>query len=291
MGKTRIDARRLGVALAAALGLAAMAPSTALAVRCDSPGKDGRINGADKSRWFPSAVDMSDAEIKDPDTGDRRGDAYDGYVRLRVDGQDYQNPDENDCTLRAGGQELVYPTDKSNGSLKINRRLFVSPKHPFVRFFDSITNTGAGTVQVDVEWTGNLGSDSSTEVGTTSSGDASVDAGDTWATTCEDNENDGCADEANPGDPDLSHNWERDGDNKALSADDVTLSGDQLTVDFDNVAIKPGQTVSFLHVSSLALSIDKANKNAERIGGDPGSFGVFDGLSDQERKRTLNWFD
>jgi hypothetical protein len=132
-----------------------------------------------------------------------RSDAYDGFGYLYLsadDGATYTqwiNPDPLGCTYEDDGREVVFPADTAAvPGLEIRRKVFVPATGlPFARWIDSLTNTSAAAVTVRLRWGGNLGSDSSTGVTGSSSGDFEIDVADRWAGT------------SGGGDPDLAHVW------------------------------------------------------------------------------------
>ena len=67
--------------------------------------------------------------------------------------------------------------------ISVTRRLYAPAHADWLRYVDSFTNFGVVTRTVWVAWGGDLGSDSNTELVTTSSGDAALTGADTWAVT------------------------------------------------------------------------------------------------------------
>jgi hypothetical protein len=71
----------------------------------------------------------------------------------------------------------------------------------------------------------------------------------------------------------------------------VTLVDDagDFDVEFSDVTIGAGKTVTFLQIVRLATTIRGANKAARAIDKNPKKAGVFAELSKKELKRLQNW--
>jgi hypothetical protein len=281
--------RTASVALAATFAAALfLTTSRAGAVSCQG----FALNGAGPSYWTVSADegDFEDAALFDQGLGAYRIDAYDDMGQLEISGSFYSGGGTG-CRIEDGGKTFVFPT-MTVGGLDVQPRLYADGKHPFGRQYFSIKNPGAAPLTRDIEMNGDLGSDSDTVVNRTSSGDATPDATDRWAVSCEDTKADGCA--AVGGgqavrDPELANNWE--GPGAAESADVVVVApgnGDY-NVTFQGVTVPAGKTVAFMEVGTLATTIKRARHAANQADGDPAAYGVFRDLSKRERKRVRNW--
>jgi hypothetical protein len=163
------------------------------------------------------------------------------------------------------------------------------------RQFVSLRNPSGSPVTIDFSWSGDLGSDEITAVGTSTSGDISMNQGDRWGTSCEDDEGDGCGnisgDDDVSRDPELAHNWEGKGVG-AGSADlvfDPELNDGEVFFGFATTSIGAGKTVTFMQLVSLAPTIRSANRAAKAIDRNPARAGAFDRLSKRERRRLVNW--
>ena len=75
--------------------------------------------------------------------------------------------------------------DGANDLLEVSRTLWIPEGTDYVRYVDDFTNLTGETLTVTTFWGGDLGSDSSTEVASTSTGDKDLTAADTWAVTRE----------------------------------------------------------------------------------------------------------
>jgi hypothetical protein len=86
------------------------------------------------------------------------------------------------ATLDCAGREVVLPV-QTIGSVNVQRKVFVPSNDTFIRWTNVFTNTGGASQALNAITSNNLGSDSNTELVTTSSGDAAVTSADTWATS------------------------------------------------------------------------------------------------------------
>jgi hypothetical protein len=106
------------------------------------------------------------------------GDAYDNGYPLWVNGAIFTvgtTVDLTGTTLTAG------PLGMSG--LNVTRELFFSPTRQVMRVLDSFQNPGGGPINVTVEIPVNFGSDGSTVVQDTSSGDTTFTVADRWLIT------------------------------------------------------------------------------------------------------------
>lgn len=201
-------------------------------------------------------------------------------------------PDIGACTRESGGREFAFPAFVIN-DVRVRPKLYVAPRKRFGRQFVAVTNTAGAPVTIDFAWHGNLGADSDTVVGATSSGDISMNQGDRWGTTCDDPDADGCGDVEAEAErrPEIAQNFEGKG-SKPHSADlvfDPELNGGETFIEFQDVTIAAGKTVTFMQVVSVALSPKAARQAAKAIDENPARYGVFAGLSEKEKNRLQNW--
>jgi hypothetical protein len=217
--------------------------------------------------------------------------ALQGYGFLYVDADPYNNPDEGGCTYGQRGQEVTFPTEV-RGTLRIQRKVYVDPKRPSARWFDTITNIGPGTATIDVRWFDRVGYSADFQLDTTSDPVGGVlDGADAWGTTCRDvNDDESCSGETERRRPlEVAANWELDAGAED-SADLVSVtSGDALDINFTDVSLDAGETVSYMQVVTLSTSIGDARASASGIGAAPGANRALRGLSDAEKARLANW--
>jgi hypothetical protein len=215
-----------------------------------------------------------------------------GYGFLFIGLDSYNNPDSGGCSYGQGGQEITYPTE-IRGTLRIRRKVYVDPKRPFARWFDTITNIGPGAATVDVRWFDRTGHGAlDFQLDTTSDAvEGALDAADAWTTTCRDvNDDDSCSGETERRRPlEVASNWELDAGAED-GADLVSVtSGDALDINFTDVSLDVGETAAYMQVVSLSRGIGAARMAAAAIGTAPGPNRVLRGLSDAEKAQLANW--
>ncbi len=91
------------------------------------------------------------------------------------------------CMQNGQSRQLIFATQGSPAlnaaNLSVTRKVFVPNNSDFVRWLNIVTNTGSTPQQVGITLDGLLGAGSNVKIGTTSSGDTTVTAGDTWFTS------------------------------------------------------------------------------------------------------------
>lgn len=184
---------------------------------------------------------------------DGTSDAYDGMFNMAfsVDGGTFKNfvqsssdGDDTDNTITL--------SDDIAGAVTAGRKIYVSPNDGFARFLESFTNNGPSEISVVVRISGNLGSDGSTTVLGTSSGDLTVDANDLTFTTDDGTDN--------GGDPALSFAY-GDGTGGGLSS--AQISGDNINIEH-TFTVGAGEVKSFLHFAAQSTArSDALSKTAE----------------------------
>jgi Ca2+-binding RTX toxin-like protein len=121
--------------------------------------------------------------------------------------------------------------------LTVIRRAYVSATDGWARFEEVLTNNTASTLTRTFTIDSNFGSDGSTQIIATGSGDTAVSTADTWLIT-----DDGT--DATVGDPRLGFVFRGVGAGPVLSG--LNVSGDNLSVTY-TVTLAPGQTAVLLH--------------------------------------------
>ncbi|KYC44395.1 MAG: hypothetical protein APG12_00429 [Candidatus Methanofastidiosum methylothiophilum] len=240
--------------------------------------KDFTFQGLDTRRGC-----IDDASAKD----DSLYDAYDGAFYLfinKIDFTDYNyryHSSTGAYTTEAGGREYVFDKVTLSG-LTVSRKFYFPEDRNWVRCLEILYNPTGSPITVDVIIKSNLGSDSSTRVVMTSSGDKIVDKNDYWSVS----------DDQYGGhqkyDPSLAFNW--DGPNGAKRVDSVEElmdTKDNLTYRWDKVTVNPGQTVVLMHFGGLgknnneviAIAQDLYNYNDSKMEYDL-----------QEKDLIINWY-
>ena len=186
--------------------------------------------------------------------------SYDQMYYLEVNGTRYSRGSGSVSTSLMGRQ-VDMPTATISG-LNVSRKIYVPEMGgDYVRYLDTITNPGATDATVTVSIEGNLGSNATTNVYATSSGDMALGASDAWFGT--DDATDG------GGTPSLAHVAMGAGGSEVRLASAPTLTGsfstlDELAWSF-NVTIPAGETVSFLTFGVQASTRADAIAEARRL--------------------------
>ncbi|MCB9594160.1 MAG: hypothetical protein H6719_15620 [Sandaracinaceae bacterium] len=174
-------------------------------------------------------------------------DAYDGCYMLRVGGLDYAP--FGTSTMSLGGRQVDLPATPLAG-LSVRRLVYVpATGGDYARYLEVLENTGASPISTTVEVYGNLGSDGSTVVTGSSSGDTVVSVADGWFST---------DDTDSSGDPSLAHVFS--GSSASIDPTAVSLSTDNLSYMW-SVTVPAGGRVVILHFAVQAN--DRAASMAE----------------------------
>ena len=193
-------------------------------------------------------------------------DAYDDYGLLTVDGTAYDASGLTTCVVDPDGRQFDLPEVDMSG-LKVSRKAFVpATGTPFGRIVSFLSNPTGAPITVQLAFTGNLGSDTSTKILATSSGDQAFadPADDVWAVTA-----DHATDPTAPSDdPPLAHVWDSAGPGVATTptTSTATPSGttpwadaqDIVRVLYDNVTVQPGATIAYMQIEGQRHSIADA---------------------------------
>lgn len=86
------------------------------------------------------------------------------------------------ATLECNGRQVVTPP-QTIGQFTVSRKIFVPSGGEFIRWMDIVTNTGGAAAPLNLITSNNLGSDAGTAIVTSSDGDATAEAADTWLTS------------------------------------------------------------------------------------------------------------
>jgi hypothetical protein len=296
-------------ALTVALGIA-LPSGTALAASCV---RDGGTALVDSQGYAFDTAPAPGAPTRDHtfatlhDGGSAIApNAWDDWGALFVGGDDlghlYFTSDDASCSVDQAGQNLSFPLLAIHG-LDVQRELFVSRTGlPGGRLLELVTNPGSTPVTTSVQVGddqspnngGDLGSDATTAVRSSSDGNTLLTSGDLWAVT---SDHAGGATNASPA---LAHVFAGPGAVPRLSA--VSLFGadlvpqDNLSYRWDGVLVPPHGTAAFLSYEIPqalpgrdAAAEDAAAKNvALAYQGLPLSH-VYAGMTDAEITAVRNW--
>ncbi|MFO0714032.1 MAG: MYXO-CTERM sorting domain-containing protein [Sandaracinus sp.] len=159
-------------------------------------------------------------------------DAYDGCYYLDVGGLRYTSPGAG--TVTTGGRQVEMGVQRLSG-LDVRRLVYVPTTGDWGRYLEVLDNPGATDLTTTVTISGNLGSDGSTVLMATSSGDGTVDPTERWFAT---DDIDGSSD------PSLAHLVQGGADSGApISARALTQSSDSISWTFDVTVPAGGRAV------------------------------------------------
>lgn len=201
--------------------------------------------------------------------GDGSNDAFDTGYHVSV----YSG---GETGLEDGGREIVFAPQVVATGISIERKVYVSGTEGFARFLTGVTNTGTTATTYDLVISTNYGSDYSTTVLATSSGDTTLDGTDAWIIT------DDSADGSGGGDPVNLSVFAGPG---GMLVPTVTQSSDSLTYTYV-LSLAAGETAYVMQVATQADSLAASQALAgEWMTTDA----VLAGLSDAEMNGLVNW--
>lgn len=208
------------------------------------------------------------ATLWDGGTGPLPADTWNGFGQLYVgatasNASAYTDGNAHGCARSVSGRSVDFAT-VTRGALQIRRSMLVpASTGSGVRIVDAVTNTSGAPVTTNV-WVGDLlnghadgvGSDGSTTIRATSSGDTTLSTADLWAVTTDQRQNT----LADPSDPALAHVWGGPGAEHPIGVvrsgaqpGDVpldnpngTLAAKQLGWGWEQVTLAAGETARFL---------------------------------------------
>jgi hypothetical protein len=287
----RITAAGLLAAALAVVGLAGAPPRDAQADFCFYP----VIKGAGPSIWTPDlgATGVYYSGLYSRSLGAYRDAGSDfEAMQASIGGNTYDTDSDDGCKSEANGREWSVPQDPSFGGTDLTARakIYGDNRRPFARSLLILHNPTAAPIEFDLLYDNTTGAGDESKLDRSSNAPKEVSPADIWATSCDDPDDDGCTNSKGEKlrSPELAFNWEvRGGSHEG--ADDAVFSGENLTVSFEDVTIGPGKTKSFLQLVTMSLNAKGARRAADLAARNPGSYGVFRGLSKKERKRVVNW--
>lgn len=160
-------------------------------------------------------------------------DAFDGWGKIRIRTMDGGGTQLTGNLELSGfgltwdnGRRFATTTPLTVDDVMISRAMYTPSGTDYMRYIDTFTNNGVSTRQIQVAWGGNLGSDSSTTLSATDSGDLNISAADAWALTIE---NSGFNPAGPATDPPVGYVFQ-DPSTNAFSA-----TGDYYSSPFDNI--------------------------------------------------------
>ncbi len=217
-----------------------------------------------------------------------RGDAFDGFGGIVVNGVAFQQPgNQVDLTTTGAGTFLNTITPANIGGINTSLDYFMSAASPTLRVFGTFTNTTSGTLSATVSYGGNMGCDSNCTIEDSSTGDnAFQSALDRWFITSD-----------GPVDSDPFLTFVRFGPGGQLASStpavpsedfhgNVDLFGDIWTLSLD-----PGETKSLMWFANFNDSLAAAQAGTPVFNdlSTLGAAGLLAGLSPTQIAGTANW--
>lgn len=171
------------------------------------------------------------------------------------------------------GREIAIGPSTISG-LSATRKIYVPTDANFARFLDSFTNPTGSAITATIAHTTNLGSDSSTSILGTSSGDTTLSANDSWVVTDDSS--------VSGGDPAVAHIVAGAG----FSSTSFGRSGDNISWT-QEITVAPGETVSLLYFGIQNFNRTAALEGAAALSAAPPE--ALLGLSESELSSIANW--
>lgn len=200
--------------------------------------------------------------------GDGSNDAYDGGLVFNgFSSFTTGETEDNDREVAIGPVTI--------GDIQLTRKIYVPENQAWARFLEIVTNTGTVATNYTVNLSTNLGSDGSTVVVNTSSGDTTFATDDTWIVT--DDTSDGL------GNPTTLHVIAGQG---GVQPTTVSQNDDNLNYQY-NLTLQPGETQIVMHFAAQNQDRATALAKAPQLA----SLGVaaLEGVSGEELAQVINF--
>ncbi|MCA1995102.1 MAG: hypothetical protein LDL41_24095, partial [Coleofasciculus sp. S288] len=198
---------------------------------------------------------------------DGTNDAYDGGLILNG------FPFFETAQTEDNEREIVIGSANIDG-IELTRKIYVPEDQSWARFLEIVTNTSSSTVNYTVDLYTNLGSDDSTVLVETSSGDTVFDTEDNWLVT---DDFDG------GGDPTMLHVIAGE---DGIRPNAASLSFDNLNYQY-NLTLAPGETQIVMHFA--AQNPDQATALAKAPQLDDLELDALEGMSEEELQQVVNF--
>ncbi len=215
---------------------------------------------------------------------DGSGDAYDGglYLRLIQGGSNLAWNGSGTGLFEDDNREIaIQPQAATTFGLDVRRKIYVPADGYMARYLEVLTNPTAAPITVDVQIQDFLGSDSSTIVVGTSSGDTTFDVADQWIVTDDEN---GTSPYPNS-DPTLAHVMQGTGAVVPLAI--ATRVSDQLTYRWNGVTVPAGGRAIVMHFAAQHFTQVQGLAVAQRLVQLPPE--ALAGLDPAERADIVNF--
>ena len=209
---------------------------------------------------------------RDGNINNGTSDAYDGGMRLIIDGQQFGQFATGSLTIN--DRQVTIGNFGASG-LNVRRSIYVPSDQAFVRYLDAFSNPTNADIAVQIQINTNLGSDGGTVIVSTTDGDATIEPTDTWVVT--DDASDGA------GDPSLAHVTAGAG-GSIIPVIAAPLGSILYTYD---ITVPANSRAIIMHFDSQNANRAAAIASAGALAGL--GAGTLDGMSADERADVINF--
>lgn len=286
------------IALAAGAGmmLAAAAPGQAAVVTLEQTVTQGGViysyisNNTVNSPLteLPGATGSNAYGIDSASIVGGRGDAFDGFGGISVNGVSFNQPnDEVDLTTTGAGTFLNTITPVNIGGINTSLDYFMSAASPTLRVFGTFTNTTANLLSAEIAYGGNLGCDDDCTIEDSSTGDNTFQSAlDRWFITSD-----------GPSDSDPFLTFVRFGPGGQLASSTPAVPSEVFNTYTDSfgdiwtLSLDPGETKSLMWFVNFNDSLAAAQAGTPVFDdlSTLGAAGLLAGLSPTQIAGTANW--
>ncbi|MBW4460701.1 MAG: DUF4347 domain-containing protein [Nodosilinea sp. WJT8-NPBG4] len=233
------------------------------------------LNGPEGVRWTSFSTDGS---MSDGSLNNAQFDAYDGALRISVNGASLAFPTTADLT----GQTLTFSPTTAAG-LDVSLQHYADPNNPVLRSLYSFQNSTGAAITITVGAFTNLGSDGNEAFVTTSSGDTIFDISDRWLITDDTSGGGGAT-----GDPAVTQVFY--GPNASVIPVSASRSFDNVTVQY-SITIPENSTRSLLLFNGMAVTNTNAVSAVSIYDSIDtlSSSGLLNGLTSSQLSGVVNW--
>ena len=237
---------------------------------------------------LPGATGSSAYGISDAAIVGGRGDAFDGFAGITVNGEAFNQPNfEVDLTTTGAGTFVNTINPVNLGGINTSLDYFMSASSPTLRVFGTFTNTTANPLSAAIAYGGNLGCDENCTIEDSSTGDNTFQSAlDRWFITSD-----------GPEDSDPFVTLVRFGPGGQLASSTPAVPGEDFNGDLDlfgdiwTLSLAPGETKSLMWFANFNESLADAQAGTS-VFNDLSTLDTADllaGLSPTQIAGTANW--
>lgn len=217
-----------------------------------------------------------------------RGDAFDSFAGITVNGAAFNQPDfKVDLTTTGAGTFVNTISPVNLGGINTSLDYFMSASGPNLRVFGTFTNTTANPLSAAIAYGGNLGCDANCKIEDSSTGDNTFQSAlDRWFITSD-----------GPANQDAFVTFVRFGPGGQLASSTPAVPGEDFIGELDlfgdiwTLSLAPGETKSLMWFTSLSNSLAEAQAGTS-VFNDLSTLdtaGLLAGLSPTQIGAIANW--